>query len=73
MVGEVGELGGGESFPAADGYNLCYLKPDATMAVASDDEYQAPWSAAWYRGLGRAAAITLTVIPPFSYFSSNSL
>ena len=57
----LGELGSGEPFPTAGGYNLCYLKPDATLAVASQDEYQAPWSAAWYRGLGRAAAITLEV------------
>lgn len=57
----LGELDGGKSFPAAGGYNLCYLKPDATVAVSSEDEYQAPWSAAWYRGLGRAAAITLEV------------
>jgi Mg-chelatase subunit ChlD len=56
----MGELASGK-FPNADGYNLSYLKPDATMAVVSQDEYAAPWSAFWYRGLGRAAAITLEV------------
>ena len=66
LLGELGALGPGESFPATDGYNLCYLKPDATMAVASVDEYRAPWSAAWYRGLGRAAAITLEVDGQYS-------
>ena len=66
LLGELGALGPGESFPATDGYNLCYLKPDATMAVASADEYRAPWSAAWYRGLGRAAAITLEVDGQYS-------
>ena len=56
----MGELASGE-FPNADGYNLSYLKPDATLGVVSQDEYAAPWSAFWYRGLGRAAAITLEV------------
>ena len=57
LVGQsrlMGELGSG-SFPNVDGYNLCYLKPEATPAVVSQDEYQAPWSAFWYRGLGRVA------------------
>ena len=63
LVGQsrlMGELGSG-SFPNVDGYNLCYLKPEATPAVVSQDEYQAPWSAFWYRGLGRVAALTLEV------------
>jgi len=54
----MGELGSGP-FPNVDGYNLCYLKPEATPAVISADEYQAPWSAFWYRGLGRVAALTM--------------
>jgi Mg-chelatase subunit ChlD/uncharacterized membrane protein len=56
----MGELGAGP-FPNVDGYNLCYLKPEATPAVVSGDEYQAPWSAFWYRGLGRIAALTMEV------------
>lgn len=48
-------------FPNADGYNLSYLKPEATLGVVSQDEYAAPWSSFWYRGLGRVAAITLEV------------
>jgi Mg-chelatase subunit ChlD len=63
LLGEarlMGELGSGP-FPNVDGYNLCYLKPEATTAVVSADEYQAPWSAFWYRGLGRVAALTLEV------------
>ena len=56
-------LGG---FPASDGYNLSYLKPDATAAVISADEYAAPWAAFWYKGLGRCAAITLEVDGEFS-------
>ncbi|HEV8070670.1 MAG TPA: vWA domain-containing protein [Planctomycetaceae bacterium] len=56
----MGELGSGP-FPNVDGYNLCYLKPEATPAVISADEYQAPWSAFWFRGLGRVAALTMEV------------
>lgn len=56
----IGELTSG-GFPNAGGYNLSYLKPEATLGVVSQDEYQAPWSAFWYRGLGRVAAITLEV------------
>jgi Mg-chelatase subunit ChlD len=56
----MGEYVAGQ-FPASDGYNLSYLKPEATLGVVSQDEYAAPWSAFWYRGLGRVAAITLEV------------
>jgi Mg-chelatase subunit ChlD len=61
----MGELASG-GFPNADGYNLSYLKPDATLGVVSLDEYAAPWSAFWYRGLGRVAAITLEVDGQYS-------
>lgn len=56
----MGELPTG-SFPLTDGYNLSYLKPQASVAVVSQDEYAAPWDAFWYRGLGRVAALTLEV------------
>ncbi|HID21397.1 MAG TPA: hypothetical protein EYP14_03240 [Planctomycetaceae bacterium] len=61
----LGELAPGR-FPPVDGYNLSYLKPGATMGVISDDEYQAPLSAFWYRGLGRVVALTVEVDGPFS-------
>ena len=61
----MGNLGNG-SFPTAGGYNLSYLRPEATAAVLSQDEYQAPWSSFWYRGLGRVSAITLEVDGSFS-------
>lgn len=61
----MGELTAG-AFPSADGYNLSYIKPEATLGVVSKDEYDAPWSAFWYRGLGRAAAITLEVDGAYS-------
>jgi len=61
----IGELTSG-AFPKAGGYNLTYLRPDATMGVVSQDEYAAPWSAYWYRGLGRVAALTLEVDGKFA-------
>ncbi len=54
------------NFPNVDGYNLSYLKPDATLGVVSQDEYKAPWAAYWYRGLGRVAAVTVEVDGPHS-------
>jgi Mg-chelatase subunit ChlD len=56
----MGDLQAG-AFPSSGGYNLSYAKPDATVAVVSQDEYQAPWSAFWFRGTGRVAAVTLEV------------
>lgn len=61
----MGELGRGP-FPPTKGYNLSYLKPEATGAVISTDEYNAPWLAFWYRGLGRVAALSLEVDGPHS-------
>jgi uncharacterized membrane protein len=61
----MGELGSG-AFPGIDGYNLSYLKPEATAAVLSRDEYSAPLSAFWYRGIGRVAALTLEVDGQYS-------
>ncbi len=57
---------GGAGFPKIDGYNLSYLKPEATMGVVTLDEYRAPLSAFWYRGLGRAAALTVEMDGEFS-------
>jgi len=47
-----------ESFPPLGGYNLTYLRPNATAAVVTTDEYAAPVLAFAYRGLGRVAAYT---------------
>ncbi len=57
---------GGAGFPNVDGYNLSYLKQEATMGVVSKDEYKAPLSAFWYRGLGRVAALTVEMDGEFS-------
>jgi hypothetical protein len=43
---------------AVDGYNLSYLKPEATAAAFSADDYKAPLVAFWQRGAGRAAAVS---------------
>lgn len=57
---------GSSPFPNVDGYNLSYLKPEATMGVMSVDDYNAPLSAFWYRGIGRVAALTVEVDGKFS-------
>jgi hypothetical protein len=61
----MGEIASGP-FPPVDGFNLSYLKPEATLGAISDDEYAAPWSAFWYRGLGRCAALTVEVDGQFT-------
>ncbi len=53
-------------FPEVDGYNLSYLRPGATMAVVSEDDYHAPLLAFWHRGLGRIGALTLEVDGKYS-------
>jgi uncharacterized membrane protein len=52
--------------PEVDGYNLSYLKPDATAAAFSKDEYTAPLIAFWQRGAGRAAAVSFPLGGEFS-------
>lgn len=44
---------GGWSPPAIGGYNLSYLRPEATLGVVSQDEYKAPIVASWQAGTGR--------------------
>ncbi len=41
--------------PPVGGYNLNYLKPDASLGVVTQDEYTAPLLASWQAGLGRVA------------------
>lgn len=47
-----------EDFPDLAGYNLTYLRPEATAGSITTDEYRAPVFATTYRGLGRTAAFT---------------
>ncbi len=42
---------------AVDGYNVNYLRPDATMGAVAKDEYKSPLLAFWQRGTGRVAAV----------------
>lgn len=57
--------------PSVDGYNLSYLRPEATAALFSKDEYQAPLVAFWQRGIGRAAAISFPLGGDFSQSIRN--
>ena len=41
-----------------DGYNLSYLRSDATMDLVSEDSYRAPLVAHARRGLGRSLAVS---------------
>lgn len=49
-----------------DGYNLSYLRPGASQALVSADEYQAPLLAFWARGAGRVGAISFPLGGPHS-------
>jgi Mg-chelatase subunit ChlD len=40
------------------GYNLCYLRPEATLATVTLDEYKAPVASAWRAGAGRVVCYT---------------
>ncbi|MFQ3649622.1 MAG: VWA domain-containing protein, partial [Gemmataceae bacterium] len=40
------------------GYNLCYLRPEATLASVTLDEYKAPLVASWRAGAGRVVCYT---------------
>ena len=40
------------------GYNLCYIRPDANLAVVTVDEYKAPIVGAWQAEIGRVLCYT---------------
>lgn len=40
------------------GYNLCYLRPQANLAMVTEDEYRAPVVASWQAGSGRVLCYT---------------
>ncbi len=40
------------------GYNLCYLRPGATLGTVTEDEYKAPVVASWRAGAGRVVCYT---------------
>ena len=49
--------GGTAADAVAGGYNLTYLRPGASPAAVTVDEYKAPFVATWSAGLGRVAAL----------------
>ena len=49
-----------------DGYNLSYLRPEATAAAVSVDEYAAPLIAYWQRGIGRVGVVSFPLAGEFS-------
>ncbi len=58
--------GGIDWLPQVDGYNLSYLRPGASQALVSGDEYAAPMLAFWQRGAGRTAAVSFPLGGDFS-------
>lgn len=52
--------------PQVDGYNLSYLKPKASQAAVSGDEYAAPLVAFWRKGTGRVATVAFPLGGDFS-------
>ena len=60
ITGGFSTLGGRADWqpPALGGYNLCYLRPEANLALVTQDEFAAPVVAAWQAGAGRALCFT---------------
>jgi hypothetical protein len=51
-------LGAGQGFPEFGGYNVTWLRPDATCGVVTHGEFKSPAFAFAQVGLGRSAAFT---------------
>jgi hypothetical protein len=47
-----------EWLKSIDGYNLSYLRPEASSALVTTDDYAAPLVATWTRGAGRVGAVS---------------
>lgn len=47
-----------ENPPPLDGYNLCYAREEANIAMISEDDYRAPLVASWHVGNGRVLCYT---------------
>ena len=60
LTGGFSTLGGLMTWqpPALGGYNLCYIRPEATLAAVTQDEFEAPAVAAWHAGTGRVLCYT---------------
>jgi hypothetical protein len=57
LAGEVPDVGG---------YNLTYLRPEATVGMVTQDEYQAPLVASWQAGAGRVLCYTGQADGPYA-------
>jgi uncharacterized membrane protein len=57
--------------PQVDGYNLTYIKPNASQAAVSADEYAAPLVAFWRRGTGRVATVAFPLGGEFSQLTRD--
>jgi uncharacterized membrane protein len=57
--------------PQVDGYNLTYIKPSASQAAVSADEYAAPLVAFWRRGTGRVATVAFPLGGEFSQMTRD--
>ena len=53
------------------GYNLCYLRDQASLGAVTIDEYEAPVIASWPVGVGRALCYTPQVDGPFTGSIAN--
>ncbi len=54
-----------------DGYNLSYLRPNATGSLFSDDEYAAPLVAFWEHGSGRVAAVSFPLAGEYAILTRS--
>lgn len=55
-----------DAMPPIGGYNLCYLRPQASLDAVSVDEYEAPIAASWQAGAGRSLCYAGQVNGPFT-------
>jgi len=59
-LAQLGKLSGADT-PGIAGYNLTYLKPQASVGLRTTDSNEAPTLAFWPRGAGRVVALTAEV------------
>ncbi len=52
--------------PNLAGYNLCALRPDASCALITADEYSSPIAAFWQRGQAATAALAVDLDGPYT-------
>ena len=55
-----------ESLPNVGGYNLTYIRPEASLGAVTKDEYKAPLVASWRVGAGRVLCYTGQADGPYT-------